>query len=107
MDTFGGVDVESDGEEAEAEATHSHPLEAPSSGLNATIPPNTHPLLVQLHPHITTRDLSSSFTDLVEIAEGESGSDLLTVTTYVDELERNGMNNVTLAPPPPPRRRRR
>ncbi|KIJ60902.1 hypothetical protein HYDPIDRAFT_116587 [Hydnomerulius pinastri MD-312] len=84
-DTFGGVDVEN-GEEEEDErdeerrqslqiplshspASMSSPLSSsqPSSGLQ-------HPLLTSLQPYIVPLDPSSRFVDLVEIAEGESGS---------------------------------
>ncbi|KAF8549826.1 kinase-like protein [Imleria badia] len=72
MDTFGGVDVESDNEE-EIEA-HSHTEETPLSEPHTSTTPCAHPLLAQLQPYITSRDPASCFTNLVEIAEGESGS---------------------------------
>lgn len=70
-DTFGGVDVESASEEDEIRL---HPSEVPLSESHTSIPHSTHPLLAQLHPYITPRNPASCFTDLVEIAEGESGS---------------------------------
>lgn len=70
-DTFGGVEVESDIEE-ETE-TYSYPPETPSE-LHAPTTSCTHPLLAQLQRYITPRDPASCFTNLVEIAEGESGS---------------------------------
>lgn len=69
--TFGGVDVESESGEGEV---RSHTLETPSSGSHASVPPRTHPLLAPLQPYITPRNPASCFTNLVEIAEGESGS---------------------------------
>ena len=71
METFGGVDVENDsGDEGEA---HSRP-ETPLLESYTSISPSTHPLLAQLQPYITPCNPSSCFTDLVEVAEGESGS---------------------------------
>ena len=67
--TFGGVDVENNnGDEDEA---RSHPPETRLSESHTSIP---HPLLAQLQPYITPRNPGSCFTNLVEIAEGESGS---------------------------------
>ncbi|KAH0834100.1 hypothetical protein J3R83DRAFT_11388 [Lanmaoa asiatica] len=70
-DTFGGVDVESESESGEENEGRSYPSETPLSESRAS---TTHPLLAQLQPYITPRDPASCFTDLVEIAEGESGS---------------------------------
>ena len=62
--TFGGVDIEVEsGEETEA---RSCPLEMASA--------TTHPLLLQLQLFLVPRNPASCFTNLVEIAEGESGS---------------------------------
>lgn len=70
-DTFGGVATESEiGEESE---TRSQPSETPSSKSHTSILA-MHPLLAQLQPYITPRHPASCFTNLVEIAEGESGS---------------------------------
>ncbi|KAI6037981.1 kinase-like domain-containing protein [Pisolithus marmoratus] len=97
-DTFGGVDVESEDEVAESLYTrsassrkssvgpslrsvassqsqlHSPITSSPRRG--APIPSTTvpHPLLAPLHAFINPIDPSTRFTELVEIAEGESGS---------------------------------
>lgn len=69
--TFGGIDVENESGEGEV---RSRPLETPLSESHASTPPCTHPLLASLQPYITPRNPASCFTNLVEIAEGESGS---------------------------------
>lgn len=70
--TFGGVDAESEHED-ESEA-RLQPSDVLLSESHASMPPSTHPLLAQLQPYITSRNPASCFTNLVEIAEGESGS---------------------------------
>ncbi|KAF8125651.1 kinase-like domain-containing protein [Boletus edulis] len=61
MDTFG-----------ESESSFSDSSDTPIPEFHTSI--STHPLLVQLQPYISPRIPSSYFTNLVEIAEGESGS---------------------------------
>ncbi|KAI6126306.1 kinase-like domain-containing protein [Pisolithus croceorrhizus] len=97
-DTFGGVDEESEDEVAESWCTRSvvsrmslvapslssatsswsRPRSSIASSLQTgTQKPSTavpHPLLAPLHTFISPIDPSTRFTDLVEIAEGESGS---------------------------------
>lgn len=70
-DTFGGVAAENEsGEESEARS----PSETTLSGSHASISSSAHPLLASLQPYISPRNPASCFTNLVEIAEGESGS---------------------------------
>ncbi|KAI6117486.1 kinase-like domain-containing protein [Pisolithus croceorrhizus] len=97
-DTFGGVDEESEDEVADSWCTRSvfsrmslvapslcsatsawsRPRSSVASSLQTgTQKPSTavaHPLLAPLHTFISPIDPSTRFTDLVEIAEGESGS---------------------------------
>ncbi|KIK25232.1 hypothetical protein PISMIDRAFT_97144 [Pisolithus microcarpus 441] len=97
-DTFGGVDEESEDEVAEswytrsvwsrtssvapslssAATSWSRPRSSVASSPQTVIQqPSTavpHPLLAPLHAFISPVDPSTRFTDLVEIAEGESGS---------------------------------
>ncbi|KAG9310939.1 hypothetical protein JVU11DRAFT_8813 [Chiua virens] len=70
--TFGGVDLED--ETPEESETPLHPSESPLSEPQASISSSKHPFLTQLQPYISPRDPTSCFTNLVEIAEGESGS---------------------------------
>ncbi|KIK92281.1 hypothetical protein PAXRUDRAFT_147672 [Paxillus rubicundulus Ve08.2h10] len=67
MDTFGGPEVE-DWHDVCAALSESP---TPVSPWTSTF---AHPLLTSLQPYITPLDPTSCFTDLVEIAEGESGS---------------------------------
>lgn len=99
-DTFGGVDIESEsGEESE---TRPHLSETPLSGSHASIPLVTHPLLVQLRPYITSRNPMSYFTNLVEIAEGESGSVFAArVVSSSAESRAQGQQASTERPIPP------
>lgn len=100
-DTFGGVDVESEsGEETEA---RSHPPEITLSESYASIPLSTHPLLAQLHPYTTSRNPASCFTDLVEIAEGESGSVFAArvASTFADARSHEGQQGSAERPIPP------
>ncbi|KAG6333865.1 hypothetical protein ID866_5228 [Astraeus odoratus] len=98
-DTFGGVDIESEDEVESGSTSSSKGSAAPSlrslassqTSLRASVPPlpsqqtrspfplprkpeTLHPLLAPLHSFISPLDPSTLFTDLVEIAEGESGS---------------------------------
>ncbi|KAG8215493.1 kinase-like domain-containing protein [Butyriboletus roseoflavus] len=100
-DTFGGVDVESEsGEENEACL---QPSETPPLGSHASIPPSTHPLLAQLQPYITPRNPTTCFTNLVEIAEGESGSVFAAcvVSPFADIQSHEGQQESTERPIPP------
>lgn len=97
-DTFGGVDEESEDEVAEswytrsvwsrtssvapslssAATSWSRPrssvASSPQTGIQQPSTAVPHPLLAPLHAFISPVDPSTRFTDLVEIAEGESGS---------------------------------
>ncbi|KAN0079873.1 Protein kinase-like domain containing protein [Tylopilus felleus] len=94
--TFGGVEIENEGEEDTE--TRSHPSEIP-----VLESPCMHPLLAQLQPYISHRNPESYFANLVEIAEGESGSVFAArvVSSSVDAPSHGGQQDSTERPIPP------
>lgn len=99
--TFGGVDMEDGSGDEECEA-RSLPSEAPLSESHAPIPPAMHPLLAQLQQYITPRNPVSCLTNLVEIAEGESGSVFVArVASSFTESRPQGQQTSTERPIPP------